>query len=270
MAAAMNYIRPDSLAAALEKLSDDPGARAIAGGQSLLPAMRLGLAAPSVLIDLQAITSLRGISIENGRLRIGAMSSHAQIASSPLISQHGRLIASVAAGIADAQVRAVGTIGGSLANNDPAACWPAAVLACDARIHTSFRIVAADDFFKGLFVTALQPGELITAISFPKLRAGHYLKFEQQASRFALVGVAVAALAQGAVRVAITGLGHGVMRWHEAETRLAGGLEASRLEGLQLDADCASGDIHADARYRAHLAGVLLKRVILAMKGGAG
>lgn len=267
MNASMNYIRPESLAAALERLSVDPDARALAGGQSLLPAMRIGLAAPSVLIDLQAIASLRGINVEDGGVRIGAMSSHSQIASSPVVAQHAPLLASVAAGIADAQVREVGTIGGALANNDPAACWPAAVLACNARVHTSLRTIVADEFFKGLFATALQQGELITAISFPKLRAGCYLKFEQQASRFALVGVAVAAFAQDAVRVAITGLGRGVMRWHEAESKLVGGLETSRLDGLQLDAACASDDIHADARYRSHLAGVLLRRAVRAMNG---
>ena len=262
----MNYLRPNSLSAALDLLSANPDARAIAGGQSLLPAMRLGLSAPSTLVDLQAIDTLHGIDVEDDSLRIGAMSTHAQIASSPIVADRWPMLGSLAAGIADAQIRALGTIGGSLANNDPAACWPAAALACDARVQTSSRILSADEFFQGVFTTALVTDELITAVCFPRLRAGTYLKFEQQASRFALVGVAVAVLAGGAVRVAITGLGHGVMRWREAESRLAEGLAVQRLEGLTLDSSFSSDDIHAGARYRSHLAAVLLRRAVGAIQ----
>lgn len=229
----MDYLRPDSLDGALSALAGDPEARVIAGGQSLLPAMRLGLASPASLVDLQSIAALRGISVEDDRLRIGAMSSHALLARSTLVRQGWPMLAAVAGGIADAQIREVGTIGGSLANNDPAACWPAAVLACDARVHTSSRILAADDFFSGLFTTALGPDELIKAIVFPPLKAGAYLKFEQPASRFALVGVAVAVLGRGVVRVAVTGLGHGVVRWPEAESRLAGGVAPAESSACQ-------------------------------------
>ncbi len=258
----MDYLRPESLDGALSALAGDPEARVIAGGQSLLPAMRLGLASPARLVDLQAIPALRGLSVDDDHLRVGAMSSHAMLSRSTLVRQRWPMLAAVAGGIADAQIREVGTIGGALANNDPAACWPAAVLACDARIHTSSRVLAADDFFSGLFTTALNPDELITAIAFPPLKTGVYLKFEQSASRFALVGVAVAVLSRGPVRVAVTGLGQGVVRWPQAESRLAGGVTPGRVDGLSMDSAWAASDIHADADYRAHLAGVLLRRAL--------
>jgi carbon-monoxide dehydrogenase medium subunit len=254
------YSRPKDLESVLAALGSDPQAMALAGGQSLLAAMRLGLTAPSHLIDLQSLACLRGIELKDGGLSIGAMTSHADIASHPTVRSEWPFLSSVAAGIADPQVRAVGTIGGSLANNDPAACWPAAVLAARGLVMTSKRRIAADDFFKGLFATALEPGELITQVWIPPIRRGVYLKFEQAASRFALVGVALVEIEDGTLRVAVTGLGGGVYRWHEAEARLASGLDLNAMSDLSLNSALASDDIHADAQYRAHLAAVLLRR----------
>ena len=197
------------------------------------------------------------------------MVSHAAVAAHPELRSRWPMLASLAGGIADAQVRAVGTIGGSLANHDPAACWPAGVLACGATIVTSHRQLPADAFFTGLFGTALEPGELITAVIFPPAPDGRYLKFEQPASRFALVGVAVVRGVDAAVRVALTGLGSGVMRWTDAEAVLASRFSVEALQDVRLDPSLASGDLHAPAQYRAHLAGVLLRRAVRSMTGFA-
>lgn len=264
----MDYSRPSTLSDALALLAAHSEAMALAGGQSLLPAMQLGFAAPARLVDLQDLVELHGVRGGADGVWIGAMTSHSQIACDRLIVANWPMLAHVARGIADAQVRAVGTIGGAVANNDPAACWPAALLAARAMIQTSRREIAATDFFTGLFSTALEAGELITSITFPKIRRGAYLKFEQAASRFALVGVAVAQRLDGGVGVAITGLGNGVYRWHEAEALLSRNLEAQALAPLRLDPALASDDIHADASYRAHLAKVLLYRVVSELSGG--
>lgn len=259
------YLRAGSLEQARDWLLEHPDARLLAGGQSLLPAIRLGLSSPSHLIDLQDLAALRVLDASGLRLDIGAMVPHARVAADPEVGRRWPMIGRLAAGIADAQVRAVGTIGGSLANNDPAACWPAGVLACGARIHTDRRVIDADDFFAGLFATALEAGELIVRISFPAIERASYLKFEQPASRFALVGVAVARLAaDGAVRVALTGLGQGVCRWTEAEDRLCDRFDPDAIDGLAINADDAASDLHASAQYRAHLAGVLLRRAVAA------
>lgn len=258
---ALSHLRPTTLEAARARLIEHPEARPLAGGQSLLPAIRLGLAAPSHLIDLQDIPGLHDIECDANRLLIGAMVTHARAAVHPHVRERWPMLAALAQGIADQQVRSVGTLGGSIANNDPAACWPAGVLSSGATILTTQRRLAADDFFCGLFATALAPDELITGVEFPRALAGHYIKFEQPASRFALVGVALVRLVDG-VRVAITGLGNGVVRWPEAEARLAAQFDAGALQGLALDPDQASGDLHAPAEYRAHLAGVLLGRAV--------
>jgi CO/xanthine dehydrogenase FAD-binding subunit/carbon monoxide dehydrogenase subunit G len=267
----LQVLRPDSLTQAsqwmLAQQLDGAQPRWLAGGQSLLAAMKLGMSAPSVLLDLQSIASLREIRmVDDATLLTGAMVSHARMADSSVIQGFCAGLANLAGGIADAQVRNMGTLGGSLANNDPAACWPTAVLACNAKVLTAQRAIPADDFFAGLYTTALQPGELLTAVRWPKPLAFHYLKFEQPASRFALTGVAVARFAHG-VRVAMTGLGHGVVRWPAAEQALSAHWSVHALDGLAFPADQASSDLHASAAYRAHLAGVLTRRAVAALTG---
>ena len=266
------YLRASSVTEAELLLRTHPEARALAGGQSLLAAMKLGLNAPSHLVDLQDIPDLQELRLDGDTLHIGAMVSHARIAHSPEVHAFCPMLCGLARGIADEQVRAVGTIGGSLANNDPAACWPAGVLALGATLVTSRRNIAADDFFSGLYGTALTPGEVVVAVRFGRPLAAHYLKHEQPASRFAMLGVAVARF-EGAgsatVRVAITGLGQGVVRWPAAEQALAGRWQLAALDGLTLDPGEALGDIHASAAYRAHLAAVLCRRGLAALTGEA-
>ena len=218
MPAGLRYEQPASLQAASNLLALE-GATLMAGGQSLLAAIKLGMNESALLVDLQAIKSLQEISFQGHRLMIGAMATHAAIEASPLVREFAPGLAALAHGIADQQVRNMGTIGGSLANNDPAACWPAAVLAANAIVITTQRRIAAVDFFQGLYTTALQRGEIITAIEFPPLAQFTYIKFEQKASRFALVGVALACLSDAAPRVAITGLGSGVVQWLDAGDR---------------------------------------------------
>lgn len=264
------YLRPASLDEAVAMARQHPGARVLAGGQSLLPAMRLGLNAPTHLIDLQDLAGLRDIRQEAETLRIGALVTHAQVARSPTVQAFCPMLAALAGGIADEQVRTVGTVGGSLSNNDPAACWPAGVLALDATLVTDRRELQADAFFQGLFATALEPGELLVGLRVRRPLAAWYHKQEQPASRFALVGLAVARLpgAQGPqVRVAITGLGPGVQRWTAAEHALTGTWSVAALTALEFPQDGAMGDVHASARYRAHLAGVLARRAVARLTG---
>lgn len=256
-----DYRRATNAAQATAWLREDPDAKLLAGGQSLLAAIKLRLAAPSLLIDLQGMPELQSIRDEGQGLWIGAMCTHAHAAASPLVRQRLPMIASLAQGIADQQVRNRGTLGGSLANADPAACWAAGVLAMGGMICTDRREIAADDFFCGLFTTALEPDELLMGVRFAPATQAHYLKFEQPASRFAMVGVAVVKQA-ASVRVALTGLGHGATRWPEAESILATNFSPDALADIQLDAELATGDLHASAEYRAHLAGVLARRAV--------
>jgi len=249
----------------------------LAGGQSLVAAMKLGMATPSVLIDLQDVPGLRVIRVEpaaNGRdtLWIGAMATHASVAESAVVQAFAPGLAELAGGIADPQVRQMGTIGGSLAHNDPAACWPCGVLAAGATVVTARREIAADDYFLGLYTTALEPGELILGVRFPALADFCYTKFEQAASRFALTGVAVARTAPGApdaVRVAVTGLGHGVQRWAPVEQALAVNFNPAALPSGASSGLDALGDLHASADYRRHLAWVLARRCVLSLSGAA-
>ena len=256
-----DYRRAARAEDAVAWLREDADAKLLAGGQTLLAAMRVRMAAPTLLIDLQDLPALRGIREEGGHLWVGAMSTHASVAASPLVRQRLPGLAALAAGIADQQVRNRGTLGGSIANADPAACWPTGVLALGATVLTDRREIAADDFFQGLFTTALEPDELLLGVRFPLAPALRYIKYEQPASRFALTGVAVARQASG-VRVAITGLGHGVCRWPEAEAALARRFDPAALQGLRLDAEQASSDLHASADYRVHLAAVLTRRAV--------
>ena len=256
------YLRPQSIAEVNACLTAWPEAQLLAGGQSLLAAWRLGLCKPTHFVDLQDVPGLKDMRAEGDALWVGAMCTHAQIAHSPLIASQLPMLSALAQGIADAQIRNVGTIGGALANNDPAACWPAGVLATDADIVTNQRVIKADAFFQGLCHTALQDGEWILGLRFPRVAWAKYVKFEQAASRFALVGVAVVRGVNGHVRVAATGLGQGITRWPEAETALTAAWHVQSLNQLHLDAAKAQSDIHASAHYRAHLVSVLCRRAV--------
>jgi carbon-monoxide dehydrogenase medium subunit len=256
------YRRPANVAQAIAWLREDPEAKLLAGGQSLLAAMKLRFAAPSLLIDLQGLPELTALEEHAGSLWIGAMCSHAQVAVSPLVQRLAPMLAGLANGIGDQQVRNRGTIGGSISNADPAACWPAGLMALNATVRTDRRDIAVDDFFDGLFTTALEPDELVCGVRFPPVKQACYIKFEQPASRFALTGVAVARTLSG-VRVAITGLGSGICRWTAAEQALSQRFEPSAIgQGLQPAEGLASGDIHASAGYRVHLAAVLTRRAV--------
>lgn len=258
---AFDYHRPKSLADAAGVLGSGSG-RLLAGGQTLLPAMKLRLAQMDNLVDLGAISDLKGIEERDSALRIGAMTTHAAVAEAPVVGKVLPGLSALAGGIGDPQVRHRGTIGGSVANNDPAADYPAAVLALGATVHTNRRAIAADDFFTGLFSTALADDEIITHLDFPVPERFTYVKFANPASRFALVGVAIARGGAG-VRVAVTGAGaSGVYRLTDAEAALAGNFSASALDGLQIDASNLLSDIHAAADYRAHLVGVMLRRAV--------
>ncbi|MDE2049627.1 MAG: xanthine dehydrogenase family protein subunit M [Gammaproteobacteria bacterium] len=258
---AMAYHRPSSLAEAAKLAAGDPDARILAGGQSILPSMKLGLLAPSAFIDLAALGELRGIRADRKSVTVGAMTTHAAVAASPEVMAAIPSLAKLAAGIGDPQVRNRGTIGGSLANSDPAADYPAAVLALNATIRTNRRALPADGFFKGLFETALAPGEIITAVEFPVPNTASYVKFPQPASRFALVGVFVAQTSAG-VRVAVTGAGPCAFRVKVLEDALARRYAPQACEGISLPSGDLNTDIHASAEYRAHLIPVLAQRAL--------
>jgi aerobic carbon-monoxide dehydrogenase medium subunit len=254
-----NYACPNTLDALASLLAEGADDKLLAGGQSLLASMKMGLMLPERLIDLQNIAELKGIRIDNKGLHIGAMTTHAAIANSLLVRSFALGLCELSGHIADAQIRNRGTIGGSVANNDPAACWPAAVLACKATLHTTQRQIAADDYFIDLFTTALEPNELLTSISFPKPQRMAYVKFEQAASRFALVGVAVAQF-ENEVRVVATGTAQGVMRLHAFELALSREFSVTAIAGLTVDEAIMGSDIHAQADYRARLAAIGVRR----------
>ncbi len=254
-----DVVRPKSVADAVAALGKEE-AQALGGGQTLIPSLKQRLAAPSVLVSLAAIDEIKGVSQEGGSVTIGGGTTHGTVARE--VASSYPALAAMAGNIGDPAVRNRGTVGGSLANNDPAACYPAAALASGATVVTSNREIAADDFFEGLFTTALEEGEIITAVRFPIPEKAAYIKFEQPASRFALVGVFVAKYADG-VRVAVTGASEdGVFRWTEAEAALSGDFSAAALEGLAVPADGLMNDLHGSASYRAHLIGVLTKRAV--------
>jgi carbon-monoxide dehydrogenase medium subunit len=257
---AFEYHRAKSVEEAAQLLAKS-GGKALAGGQSLVGAMKLRLAQPGTVVDLGQIAELRGIRKEGDALVIGATMRHAEVAASAEVRKHIPALASLAEHIGDRQVRNMGTLGGSLANNDPAADYPAAVLGLGATVRTNKRTIAADDFFKGMYETALADDELITAVSFPVPKRAAYVKFPNPASRFALVGVFVAETG-GGVRVAVTGAGPGVFRVAEMEQALGKKFAADSLKGLRVDPGRLSSDIHASAEYRAHLISVLAARAV--------
>lgn len=257
---AFTYTQPASVADAAQAAT--AGAKLIAGGQSLLPSMKLGLAAPEALADLAGIADLKGISVAGGAVRIGAMTTHATVAASADVQKAIPALAQLAGQIGDRQVRNRGTLGGSLANNDPAACYPAAVLGLGATVHTNRRDIAADDFFQGIYTTALAEDELITAVSFPVPEQAGWQKFKQPASRFSLVGVFVSKGPMG-VRVAVTGAGaNGVFRATGLEAKLAASWSAAALQGATVSADGLNSDLHGSAAYRAALIPVLAGRAL--------
>ena len=251
----------DEAAAAVKKAEDGTY---LAGGMTLLPTLKQRLAKPSDVIDLSGIGDLAGIKVEGDNVVIGAMTTHAAVAGSTDVAGKIPALAALAGGIGDPQVRNRGTIGGSIANNDPAADYPAACLGLGATIVTNSREIAADDFFQGLFETALEDGEIITAVSFPAAEAACYMKFENPASRYAIVGVFVAKTG-GGTRVAVTGAGQdGAFRSAEMEKALDADFSADAIAGISVDQGDLNSDIHASAEYRAHLVGVMAKRAVAA------
>jgi aerobic carbon-monoxide dehydrogenase medium subunit len=257
---AFTYERPVSLADAARLVT--AGARPLAGGQTLLASMKLRLAQPEQLADLGAIEELAAIRKDGGNLVIGAMARHADVGNDAQVKAAFPALAWLASHIGDRQVRALGTIGGSVANNDPAACYPSAVLATGATVVTNQREIAADDFFQGLFATALAGGELITAIRFPIPQRAAYEKLRQKASNFPLIGVFVAQSAGGAVRVAVTGGGNGVFRHQGLEDALTRSFTPAAAQAVKIDASGLSSDLHATAEYRANLISVMAQRAV--------
>ena len=256
--------RPTSLSDAAKLAS--AGSKVLAGGQTLLASMKQRLSDPGAMVDLGLVKELSGIKREGNAIVIGAMTRHLDVANSADVKNAIPALADLAAHIGDRQVRAMGTMGGSVANNDPAACYPSAVLALGATIHTTQRKIAADDFFQGMFATALKDGELITAVSFPAPKKAAYMKFVQPASRFALVGVFVAQTDSG-VRVAVTGAGNGVFRHKGLEAALSANFTAASAASVKIDASNLNADIHASAAYRANLISVQTQRAVTKMLG---
>jgi carbon-monoxide dehydrogenase medium subunit len=256
------YIRAGSLAEAHNLLRDNPEAKLISGGQTLVPTLRQRLARPSHIVDVAHLAELRGLSQEGDFVVIGATTTHAEVAASELVRQKIPGLAQLAGVIGDPPVRHLGTVGGSIANNDPAADYPAAVLALNAAVQTSKRTIGAADFFTGLFETALDPGEIVVRVSFPIPRRSAYEKFHQRASRFALVGVFLAVLADGSVRVAVTGAGPRVFRATSIEAALANNFTAEAAESASISTEGLNSDIHGSPEFRAHLAPVLAGRAV--------
>jgi len=255
------YQRPTNRVAAKTAATGDT--RYLAGGQSLIQAMRLRLSQSARLVDLGAVADLKGIKAENGGVTIGAMATHAFVASNADVKRLIPALAELASGIGDPMVRNMGTIGGSIANADPAACYPAAVLALGATIHTDQRTIKADAFFTGLYETALLPGELITAVSFPAAAKAAYVKFKQPASRFALVGVFVAQT-PGGIRVAVTGAKSSVFRATAIEAALANAFTAAAAKSVKMPTDDINSDLHGSAEYRAAMISVIASRAVSA------
>ncbi|MEN3793086.1 xanthine dehydrogenase family protein subunit M [Fulvimarina sp. MAC3] len=263
------YQRPTSIDEAVKLIGESEGdGKLMSGGMTLIPTMKARLAMPSTLIDLRHIAELKGISFENGRVKIGGGTTHAEIKANETIKQHAPTFSYLAGLIGDPAVRHMGTIGGSVANHDPAADYPAALLAMGGTIHTNKRDVSADDFFTGMFETALEEDEIVTAVSFEPPQAAGWEKFRNPASRYAMAGVFVAKRADGSVGVGVTGAGNnGVFRWSDAESALNGNFDGSALEGVSISADAMMGDMHGSASYRANLVKVVTKRAVASAKG---
>ena len=258
---AFNYHKASSVADACAKLATSDDSRLLAGGQTLIAAMKLRLSAPADVIDLAGIAELRGIKIEGASITIGAMTTHATVAASKEVAKAIPALALLAGSIGDPMVRNMGTIGGSVANNDPAADYPAALVGLGATVVTSKRKIPSDQFFTGMFETALEPGEIITSVSFPVPKRAGYMKFKNPASRYAMVGVFVAESTSG-MRVAATGAGPSVFRIPEMEKALAKSFSADALKAIKVSSANLNTDIHATAEYRAHLVTVMAQRAV--------
>jgi carbon-monoxide dehydrogenase medium subunit len=261
---AFDYHKPSSLDEVAKLLAEREDASLVAGGMTLVPTLKQRLAMPSDLIDLAGIADLKGVRRDGDTLIIGAMTTHGTVARDPTVSDAIPGLAALAGNIGDAQVRNRGTIGGSVANNDPAACYPAALVAMNGLVETNKRTLGAEEFFTGMFETALEPGEIVTAVHIPVPKRSAYAKFENPASRYAIVGVYVADSADG-VRVAVTGAGeNGVFRATAIEEALAGDFSPDAAKGVSMPAEGLNSDIHASAAFRAHLISVMASRAVAA------
>lgn len=261
-----NYHRPESLEQARTVFDNSEDGWYLAGGHTLIPSMKQRLAAPSDLIDLSGIEALTKIEVTSDRIRIGALVTHDTVARSGEIREAIPALCHLAGGIGDAQVRNCGTIGGSIANNDPAADYPAALVGLDAVVQTDTREIPAEHFFPEMFETALDAGELIQSVTFPVPKQAVYVKFANPASRYATVGVMVTRTAADDIRVAITGASASVFRSRKIEEALSREFDASALDGIKLDASDMNSDLHASAEYRAHLCVVLAARAVRQMQ----
>jgi carbon-monoxide dehydrogenase medium subunit len=259
---AFEYHRPSTMKDALGLGETKTEGRYLAGGQSLVQAMKLRLSSPTDLVDLNAIGDLKTLKVEGSTVTIGAMVRHAEVAASSAVQKTIPALAALAGIIGDRQVRHMGTIGGSLANNDPAADYPAAVLGLGATIATNKRKIEADAFFKGLYETALAPGELITSVSFPAPKRAAYMKFKNPASRFAIVGVFVADFGGGKVRVGVTGAGPSAFRQADMEKALAANFAPDAVANIKVKPEGLNNDLHASPEYRAHLVTIMAKRAV--------
>ena len=256
------YHKPSSVADAVKLLAADPDARAISGGMTLLPALKLRLNKPTAVVDLSGIAELRGVKREGNAIVIGALTKHYEVATSAEVKAAIPALAEMASTIGDTQVRNRGTMGGSVANNDPSADYPAALLALGATIQTNKRKIAADDFFQGIFATALDLGEIVTAVHIPVPEKAGYSKMRNPASRYSMAGVFVAKGPSG-VRVGVNGAGaNGAFRATAMETALAANWSSDAVAGVKMDAGAMNGDIHGSAEYRAHLVTVMAKRAV--------
>ncbi len=259
---AFDYKNPSSLSEATDMLRSSDDGQLIAGGHTLLPTLKQRLASASDLIDLANVSELKGISARDGSVTIGAMTTHAEVAASSDVRNSIPALADLADGIGDPQVRNRGTIGGSIANNDPAADYPAALVGLGATVNTDSRSIPADDFFTGMFDTALAENEIVTSVTFPTVDRAAYCKFPNPASRYAIVGVFVSQGTGGGVRVAVTGAGAGVFRVREMESALAQSFSSASVANVQISDEGLNEDIHASAEYRAHLVTVMAKRAV--------
>lgn len=260
------YVKAKSLKEAGAFLAANPDAKLLAGGMTLIPTLKARLAQPSHLLDIAGLSELTGVEEKGGKLVIGAGTRYHDIATSAAVRKAIPALAYLASQIGDPQVRNLGTLGGSVANNDPAADCPAAVLALNAPVITTRREIAADEFFQGMFATALEPGEIIVRIAFPVPKRAAYAKFPHPASGYAMTGVFVAQTASG-VRVAVTGAGPGVFRWQEAEAALAKNMSPAALDGLAVNAENLNEDMHATREYRANLVAVMARRAVAQITG---
>lgn len=257
------YHKPFDVAGAVSLMGDADDGKFLGGGQTLIPTMKQRLAAPSDVIDLASLDELKGISVDGDIVTIGAATTHAEVATSPDVQNTIPALAALAGGIGDPHVRAMGTLGGSVANNDPAADYPGAVLGLNATINTNSRSITADDFFDGMFATVLEEDEIIVSISFPKPVRAAYAKFDNPASRYALTGVFVAELGDGSVRVSVTGAGSdGVFRENQIEAALSSSFSVGVLSDIRIDASDLMSDMHGSAEYRANIVKVMASRAV--------